>query len=314
MSDLQPNWFDDVPVIGHRPPAEAARMLRDIGETEVASRLEQPQEATIRSFGLGTTLQGMWNDAFGPCLWRYTAHAFGYIAPHAPGAAAPLPIHHAGNIAPDVSLRGQRVKITLNWLRVANYPGSGMHRVLFDFYARNQSRGPDADLHFNATYRVMEGQQAGIIGYPIFVGVNVGEQGLAFRCFTVNVRNDADEGFLDLLESDAFKQGLEVTKAVQPAIKPFAEMAYGLTRAVAKRNRNVPVQDVYMGLDFSEVPGRARLAEGAYIAVQVPDALSQIWNWQDWSYDPTNGNIVASDNITAPLPYNFLVLGISRVD
>ena len=309
MSSGPPGLFDDIPVIGRRSPADAAKVLREIGEAEVADRLERLPERTVRSFGLG----GLIDDMFGPRLWSYSTHAFGYIAPHPPGAKAPLPILHAGNLKPDTSLRGQRVKITLNWLRVADYPGRGMHRILFDFYARNQTTGSDADLHFNSTYRVREGQQAGIIGYPIFIGVNVGDEGLAFRCYTVNVKNDADETFLDFLESDAFKQGLEITKTVQPAIKPFAEMAYGLTRALAKRNRNVPVQDVAMGLDFSAVAGRARLAEGAYIAAQIRDSLYSVWDWQDWVYDPLSGSIVARDDRRAALPYNYFVFGISRM-
>jgi hypothetical protein len=257
---------------------------------------------------------GNWfQDTFGDRLWSYTSHSFGYIAPHDPGAKQLLPITHAGNIKPDSSLKGQRVKITLNWLRVADYPGTGMHRILFDFYARNQTTGPDADLHFNSTYRVRQGQQAGILGYPIFVGVNVGDEGLAFRCYTVNVKNDGDEAFLDFLESDSFRQGLEITKSAQPALRPFAEMALGLTKTLAKRNRNVPVQDVTMGLDFSKIAGRARLAEGAYVVVQVQEKLQPIWDWEAWAYDPKVGNIVSRDDSSAMLPYNYFVFGISRL-
>lgn len=127
------------------------------------------------------------------------------------------------------------------------------------------------------------------------------------------MRNDADESFLNMLESDAFKQGLEITKSVQPVIKPFAELAYGLTRVVAQRNRNMPVQDVAMGLDFSSIPGRARLAEGAYIAAQVQDDLYPIWDWRSWMYDPLSGSIVSREDPKANLPYNYFVIGISRM-
>ncbi|MBK1661599.1 hypothetical protein [Paracraurococcus ruber] len=305
MSTEDTPWFGDIPVLGARPVAEIAATLAELGEPPP----DPPAAGAPASFAPGGWLDGL----FGERLWRSTSHAFGYIAPHKPGARGPLPIAHAGNIKPDPGLRGARLRVTLNWLRVADYPGRGTHRVLFDFYARNQSDGPDSDLHFNATYRVREGQQAGILGYPVFVGLKAGEEGLAFRCYTVNVRNDADEAFLDLLESDAFKQGLEITQSVQPVIKPFAEMAFGITRAIARRNRNVPVQDVAMGLDFSNVPGRARLAEGAYVAAQVRDDLFPLWDWQDWAYDPENGRIGARDDMRQPLPYNYFVLGISRM-
>jgi len=73
------------------------------------------------------------------------------------------------------------------------------------------------------------------------------------------------------------------------------------------------VRDVAMGLDFSAVAGRARLAEGAYIAAQIRDSLYSVWDWQDWVYDPSNGSIVARDDRSAPLPYNYFVFGISRM-
>ena len=75
-------------------------------------------------------------------------------------------IRHAGNIDPDVSLKNSRIKVTLDRLRVAAYPGGGVHRVLFDFYAQNQIPGDVEHLHFNVTVRAKEGEQAAIIGYP----------------------------------------------------------------------------------------------------------------------------------------------------
>jgi len=165
-------WFSDIPVIGRRDAAEIIQILRDVGEAvDVPSQAEREYPGT---FGAGAILDVL----FGKRRWRYSSHAFGHIAPHPPGARNLLPIEHAGNIKADPRLRGERVKVTLNWLRIADYPGGGTHRVLFDFYARNQSTGPDTDLHFNSTYRVREGQHAGIIGYPIFVGLNVGDEGL----------------------------------------------------------------------------------------------------------------------------------------
>ena len=39
--------------------------------------------------------------------------------------------------------------------------------------------------------RMRAGEQAPIMDYPIFVGLNVGSEGVAFRCHTVNVRTTA---------------------------------------------------------------------------------------------------------------------------
>ena len=50
-------------------------------------------------------------------------------------------------------------------------------------------------------------------------------------------------------------------------------MALGLAKTIGKRHRNVPVQDFDLGLDFSTIPLGARLAEGAYLAVQIPESF-----------------------------------------
>ncbi len=39
---------------------------------------------------------------------------------------------------------------------------------------------------------MQEGQAAGIAGYPVFIGLNVGNQGVAFECSTINVNNEED--------------------------------------------------------------------------------------------------------------------------
>jgi hypothetical protein len=210
--------------------------------------------------------------------------------------------------------KNARIRITLNCLRVAKYPGSGMHNVLFDFYAQNQIPGNVEHLHFNATFRVQEGERAAILGYPIFVGLNVGTAGVAFKCFTVNVKNDDDEAFLGFLESDVFKAGLHLASTMQPAIAPLSGLAVGLTKTIASRHRNVPVQDFYLGLDFGDVPLQARLAEGSYLAVQIPESFQTIWDWSEWVYNPSSGQVVHKADPTQLIPYNYLVFGVSRYD
>ena len=302
-------WFDDLPVLGALPPEEAAAKLREIGESEAATALEDAEisEGTTKFGGL----RMRWPFQDKP--WQHTAHAFGYLAPASPGSD-PLPIQHAGNIAADATLKNGRVRITLDRLRVADYPGGSTHHVLFDFYAQNQVPDTVEHLHFNATYRVREGEQAAIIGYPVFVGLNVGTEGVAFKCFTVNVKNDADEAFLGFLESDVFKGGLKLAATAQPAIGLFSETVLGLTKAIARRNRNVPVQDFYMGLDFSTIVMGARLAEGSYIAVQIPETFQTVWDWSEWVYNPANGRIANSENPTQLIPYNYLVFSVSRYE
>lgn len=291
------NWLDELPVLGQMPANEAATKLRDVGEDELADALLAARhDDPATSYGL----PGWRRDR----AFCHTGHAIGHLALHPGPHPGPLPIHHAGAIAPDPSLRDERVTVTLDALHVADYPGRGPHRVLFDFAA--------GDVHFNATYRAAEGEHAAVVGRPIFVGLQVGHQGLYLQAATVNVHNEDDEVFLRFLEQDAFKAGLQLATAWQPALVPFSAMAVALTKAIAARHRNVAVQAVELGLDFRDGPTGARLAEGAYIAVQIPESVQAIWRWQDWVYDAANGHIVNAADPAQLLPYNFFTIGISR--
>lgn len=298
-------WFDDLPVLGAMSPGQAVAKLREMGDLETALQLESAPETIVR----GGSQRGWWPFEDKP--WQHTAHTFGYLAPHVPGNDA-LPIQHAANIAADTTLKNTRVKVTLDRLRVAAYPGLGIHRVLFDFYARNQTPDGTEDLHFNAVFRVRNGQEAGITGFPIFVGLNVGSEGLTFKCFTINVKNEHDDAFLSFLDSDVFQAGLQLTSNLQPAIALLSGMTVALTRAVAKRRQNVPVQDFYMGLDFSTVSARARLAVGSYFVVQIPQALRSQWDWSEWVYDLANAQVVKRADKGQLIPYNYIVFSISR--
>lgn len=301
------NPFSDLTPLGKLSPQQAAVKLREVGEDALADKLEDTTTREAPAYAV--ELRWPFRDK----AWQHTAHAFGYLAPT--GSSQKMrEIRHAGSIRADPELKGKRIKITLGGLRVADYPGGSTHHILFDFYAQNQLEHTVENLHFNATYRAREGERAAIIGYPIFVGLNVGGEGVQFRCSTLNVKNEADEQFLGILNSDVFKSGLRLATVAQPAIAPFSEMALGLTKAIAGRSRNQVVQEFYMGLDFSDVAARARLAEGTYLAVQVPESLGRVWDWQDWVYDPTNGLIHDRDLPNEIIPYNYVMFSISRFE
>ena len=306
-------WFDDIHVFGKLPPDKAARKLQEFGYMREARDVEHSlihpdAHRSPRSISFADIVP-FWRDE----PWRHTAHTFGHIPLLEHGIQEPVEIVHAGNIPPDESLKYGRVTIRLQRLRVANYPGSGMHHILFDFYGENQPKGQEEKLHFNQIYRVREGESAGIIGYPIFIGLNVGPQGVAFRCYTVNVKNENDEAVIKFLDSDTFKAGLKLATTAQPAIGPLTDIAFGLTRMLAQRHKNVPVQEFSIGLDFDPVPGGARLAQGAYVAVQIPEEDEVAWDWQTWVYDPINGTIVKKDERQKLIPYNYIVFSVELV-
>lgn len=304
------SWFENLPVIGNLPPEQAASKLREVGEEEAADRLERSEGARGETFKLGER-KSWWPFQDKP--WQYTAHTFGYLASAASGGESQA-IRHIEQIAADTDLRGARIKLTLNRLRIAAYPGGGIHHVLLHVFAQNQTPGKAEPVHFNATYRVQEGQSAGVQGYPIFTGLGVGREGLTLKCRTINVRNDQDEAFLSVLESPTFKTGLHLVTTAQPVLAPFSEMALGLAKMIAARHRNVSVQDFDLGLDFSTVPLQGRLAEGAYLAVQIPESFQAVWDWDEWVYLPGRGLVVKRDDHQQLIPYNYLVFGLSRYD
>ncbi len=301
------DWLARLPVIGNLPPDVAAAKLREVGEVEIAQALTDAPELAPTTYGVLSRF-GIGRDR----AWQHTAHAIGYLAPVDGPQTSLLDIQHAGNIASDEALKGSRIKLTLDGLRVADYPGRGMHRVLFDFAARNQTGQSAEQLHFHTTYPVREGEQAAALGRPIFVGLQVGAEGLFLQCATLNVLNEGDEALLRFLDGDAFKGGLQLLTTAQPVLAPFAALTVGLTETIAARNRNVAVQAVDMGLDFSRIPLRPKLAEGSYIAVQIPETLQSVWSWEDWRYDPVNGHLVNTLERDLLIPYNYFVVSISR--
>ena len=83
---------------------------------------------------------------------------------------------------------------------------------------------------------------------------------------------------------------------------------------MAKRNRNVSVQDFYLGLDFAGTGMGARLAQGDYVAVQIPEGLRRVWRWDDWVYDPNSGLMVDRADDGKLIPHHYVVFGVSRYD
>jgi hypothetical protein len=290
-------------VLGSMRPDEAIERLRAVGETSRAAAMEKDLKSG--QVGLGGGFFGLGGP---PQPYDYTTHAFGYIRSNLT-ADRRVAILQAGAIGADKSLRKSRITVTLDALRVAKYPGSGEHQILFDFAAQNDTTaGKSESVHFNQTFRAKDEGSVAVIGYPIFIGLNVGNEGLAFSAATINVKSSGDDAIVSFFDSDVFKQGLQLTTGIQPALGPLTNITVGLWKWLLKRKENLGVQSFTMGLDFSAVVTRARLREGSYIAVQVPDSGL---DWNEWYYDPGSNHIrKRSDN--SVIPYNYIILGVSR--
>lgn len=255
--------------------------------------------------------------------WLNTQHQYGYIAPITPGAQRYHSIISASNMYAADELRGQRINIRLAYLRVHEYPtplfnrGAGIHTILFAFEARNQvGNGKEETVAFNQLYKARAGQDAAVSGQPVFIGLTVGGNGVSFVCRTVNVSNSTDEELVAIFNSDAVTAGLSLLTTAQPALGPLTSLARGLCVSLASHNRNVPVQEVHLGLDFDTGALGARLAVGSYVVAQTarPDDIV----WSEWAYDVETGTIMRNPQSLAqgerpfPLPYNAFVFGVSR--
>jgi hypothetical protein len=291
-------WFDDIPVIGALPREQARELLLEIGAADDAEAMIDIQHDNNR-FGFF--------DRRVPA-YRHTAHVFGYVS----GAGEDcVDVRSVSELEPDLTLRSRPLKISLGKLAAVDYPGRGNHVVLCDLSVRHSTSVEAQDLHYAVVVRAAEGQRAGVLNLPVFQGVNPGDGGLSLRGFTVNVKNEQDEELLRHLESDTMRRGLTLLKTVQPALAPLSELAYGLTRSVAKRNRNVPVQDFSLGLDFTEQAFGAPLRLGAYVVVQVPGELQYAWDWSDWAYDRRQGDLIYRPDPRRGLSYNHLVFTVA---
>lgn len=297
-------WFNDISVAGALAASELADRLAEIEPDLSVEMLQERRTGERDRFGLSD-----WFGGGEPPPWRHTAHAFGFIPTGETGDKDFTPIQAVANVAPDERLKRVPIRVTLDGLRVAGYPGRGDHRVLFDFYAQHQTDAGPEHAHFNSTYRVREGERAAVLNFPLFLSLRASTSGLVLRCFTVNVRNDEDEQRLAFLESDVFRAGLKLALTAQPALLPLSSLAIGFTKMVATRNRNIPVQDIYLGLDFGGPRTGARLAVGSYVMVQVPETFQRTWDWSEWAYEAASGQIVNSRREL--IPYNYIILGIN---
>ena len=135
MSNLfKDNTFSEYPLAGNLPNEEKINLLEAIGDIDTANE--------IASFSSSTDTKSIFGKSFTRNLkpWEYTSHTFGFL-PASPQTKDLLPLYNAGQIKPDKSLRNAAVNIRLDKLRVSDYPGSGEHHILFDFYAQNSLEG-----------------------------------------------------------------------------------------------------------------------------------------------------------------------------
>jgi hypothetical protein len=283
--------------LGAQSPASVIEYLRRIGDDDAADRL-QPPGGTGQGFGLD----------FGSEVWGQTGVLVGFIPPRPAERLAP--VENAYTLPPDASLKGSRVKISLERLWVENYPGRGTHEILCEFTGKNQAQDEQEEMQFALTTTAKDRSSAAIVGAPIFLGVTVGKNGIAFEGKTINVRSKADEDLLTALSSGSFREGLGLLTTVQPALKPFVGLASSVVTAVMKRSENAQIQFFKLGLDFSENQTSVALRHGSFAVIQADDVN---WDWKKLAWNVDAQQIV--DIATGKsIPFNYLILRISSYE
>jgi hypothetical protein len=294
-------WFVNQPVLGQLPEDQQEKVLAEI--------YGEKQTPKTHGKGVQPNFLGLGGDP-NKIVYTTTDHEFGFAPTLTPGANQQIALQQAATITPDVGLKNAKIKITLDQLRVLHYPGNGRHNILFTFHGQNQVAGVNPEeIDFSQNYEVMEGQGAGIAGYPVFIGLNVGSDGVSFKGHTINVSNDNDEKFLSFLSSSTVTNGLKLLDTVNPAIPVVSQFATGIATAIGSRNKNIGVQDFFLGLDFASTASGARLAQGSYIVVQAPKTG---WNWGDWVWDTNVGGVVKKSDKT-PIPWNYVVFSVTKM-
>lgn len=70
---------------------------------------------------------------------------------------------------------------------------------------------------------------------------------------------------------------------------------------------NKQVQAFDLKLDVSQGRTSVRLRRGSCVVAQVADV--QLWNWNNWFYDPSSMNVVNPDGAIAPV--NTIIFAVS---
>lgn len=287
--------FDDQEAVAFLSKKDMVAYLSEMGDQESVDALKRSRAS-----------------AQSGSFWRkpYTnsAHALGFI-PEAEEHLAFRPIVPAVSIDADKELIGQRIKLNLDSFYVEQYPGLGKHTVTIEFSGRDQNDNGVQALRFATALDIADKDSGGFSGMPVFSGLMVPEDGVAFETRTICVKSSGSEAILGVLKGPLFKSGLSILAQAQPALPQLVSLASGVTQSLLDQKNKI-VQAFELGLDFSKTPTSARLRLGSYVVMQVPDL--QTFSWDNWVFSADAMGIVSAQNSKERAPFNTLIYSLSR--
>lgn len=244
-------------------------------------------------------------------LWKTKTHVYGYIGLRSAGPATPQAVENAFDIAPDQTLNGQSLRLTIDRLRVRKYPGKGTHDIAFFCSARTQVGNDVTPIEYSVGYSATEGDQVPAVGITMFEGIRVVGSYINLACGTTNVDTKKDKTFFLVLTDSVFTQGLKLLDTAQPALLPLTALTKGVRQELEGQHKGVPVQKWEIGLDLTSVSTRIKMREGSYLVIQIPPEDEPQWKWTDWEY--SGGRIQKKATPAVLIPYNYMVIGASRM-
>jgi hypothetical protein len=156
---MSEEWFDDLPVVGVLDEDDRSEIALSMGERLEDKVVVDDLNVTGRK-SLISSIKAAWGRK---TAYEHTSHIFGHIRPTA-DSNTEIPLTSAISLQADEALRGARIKVTLDQVRIAKNPGGGLHEMLFDFYGQNQVEGDRVEhVHFNSKYSGMEGDEIGVL-------------------------------------------------------------------------------------------------------------------------------------------------------
>ncbi|RIK94015.1 hypothetical protein FSY45_19920 [Comamonas sp. Z1] len=288
--------FSAADSLGSRPHSDIAQYLLDIGATEQAAPY---LSGAVEAQGMGMPAQA----------YKPTGMVVGFI--EATGnAGSEVAIAPAASLRADHDLIGKRIKITLDRFYVESYPGLGEHTVVCEFNGKNQVTPEAEALKFATQLRVRDKSAAAVMNAPVFLGLTVPPDGLAFEGRTYNIRSAGSDAILETLDSAVFRAGLSLLNTAQPALKPFVSLATGTMKLLANSGKNAQVHSFSLGLDFAERQTSISLRRGTYVVVQTDESD---WDWSNYTWDLHAMRL--NDRRLEPqnsIGYNYTAIGVSH--
>ncbi|MDP2072585.1 hypothetical protein [Methylotenera sp.] len=186
---------------------DSANSLGSQSNEDIAEYLTLINDTVAAQDFIGANVAGQ-GGLFSTKAWKHNGSVFGFINDIPDPTTGLCLIQNASAIQPDASLIGQSIKISLDCFYVHSYPGFGAHNVLFDFGGKSQINAALEDIRHPLKFRINDQANASVSGTPIFLGLNVSQNGVSFEGRTINVDSSDDQQIIALFESSVFKTGL----------------------------------------------------------------------------------------------------------